>query len=207
MFDKVNKICYNVKQFIIMGAHSVKKHSRLIVLYAVFVTAAVCVYFSFNEHKNVKPDNTQLELPNYKEQTNKGISFEYFYRGFTPFTEENSEEIFISGCFVFFTEEDWIDFAVKHCGYASFYESPDFSEYVLIADCGKFGSKPTANVLTEIDNIEVKDNAVVISYAKNSSAVYALNMNGAGHWAVNAVKVSRDSVPYDIKGVYRAGEN
>ena len=82
----------------------------------------------------------------------EGIEFDYFYRGFTPITEESDNEAFYSllGARVILTEEDWRDFTQKFCPTAGSFSIPDFSYECLIADSSMYGSRASENSSKDI---------------------------------------------------------
>jgi len=140
---------------------------------------------------------------NENKSANGYVSFEYFYRGFTPITEETDVDAFNSvlGIKVILTESDWQDFARRFCPTAGSFSSPDFTKDCLIIDSSMYGSRASENVSCNIKSISDESDALVITYDENASErVYAINMNGVGHWFVNVVKVNKNDLPsnFDI---------
>jgi len=136
-----------------------------------------------------------------------GIDFEYFYRGFTPLTEDSDMDAFcnVLGARVILTEDDWHDFAQRFCPTAGAFLTPDFSLECIIADSSLYGSRASENTSSTIEKIEIENNAIVITYGDDPyDRVYAINANGFGHWYVNIVKVASCDLPLDVEGVYRA---
>ena len=139
------------------------------------------------------------------------IAFDYFYRGFTPIMEDSDSEAFYSvlGARVILTEEDWRDFTQKFCHTAGSFSIPDFSYECLIIDSSMYGSRASENSSKDILKITVKDNIIAITYDEENTSdkIYAINMDGVGHWFVNIVRIKKTDLPFDVEGVYSAGAN
>ena len=136
-----------------------------------------------------------------------GITFEYFYRGFTPITEVTDVDAFNSvlGIRVILTEDDWQDFTQKFCPTAGVFASPDFSKECLVAVSSMYGSRASENASSNIERIVVNNGDFLIASGDDvSERVYAINMNGVGHWFVNVIKVSKNDIPsnIDAAGIY-----
>ena len=133
--------------------------------------------------------------------TNDGISFEYFYRGFTPITEETDVEAFNSvlGIRVVLTEEDWQSYTQKYCPTAGALSTPDFTKECLIAVSSMYGSRASENASSDIESIVVNESELLVASGDDvSERIYAINMNGVGHWFVNVVKVNKNDLPLNI---------
>ena len=144
---------------------------------------------------------------NINKEINNGISFEYFYRGFTPLTDETEKEAFYSvlGINIILNEEDWYDFAQKYCPTANVLVIPDFSEEYLIIDSSMYSSRASENISINIKNIDIKNNELLITYDNEniSERIYAINMNGVGHWFVNVIKVNKNYLPNNMDNIYK----
>jgi hypothetical protein len=139
--------------------------------------------------------------------TIENIAFEYFYRGFTPLTEEADIGVFesLSGVEIIQTEEDWHNFMDTYCPGIMYFIDVDYSKECLIAVSNVYGAKPSHNVSNEIKTITVRDNhiEIMIDNEQNpSERICALNL-GVGHWYVNIIKVNKSDLPSDIEGVYK----
>ena len=132
------------------------------------------------------------------------IPFSYHYRGFTPITGQSQISGFenILGYSIINTESEWVEFSQKYCPYAGFLEYPDFPKECLIVECSTYGSKPTASVLSVIENIKIEDKNIILILGKDqNNNIYATNMDGVGHLAVNIVKVNKDYLPVDVEEI------
>ena len=135
---------------------------------------------------------------------NENVPFSYHYRGFTPIAEQSQISDFenILGYIIISTENEWVEFSQKYCPYAGFIDCPDFSKECLIVECSTHGAKPTASVLSVIENIKIEDKKIIVTLGKETNNnIYAINMDGVTHLAVNIIKVNKDYLPIDVEGI------
>ncbi|MDR0917547.1 MAG: hypothetical protein LBN02_10240 [Oscillospiraceae bacterium] len=137
-----------------------------------------------------------------------GIAFEYFYRGFTPVTQETAAAFeSVLGTRVILTEDDWNDFAQRFCPTAGAFSAPDFTKECLVAFSGMYGSRAGENSAADIKAIAVNSvgNAITAELADaQPDRIYAENIDGIGHWFVNIVKISKNDLPPNTEDVYTA---
>ena len=134
-----------------------------------------------------------------------GIEYEYYYRGFTPITEETDVDAFNSvlGTRVILAEEDWQSFTQKFCPTAGALIPPDFTKECLVAISSMYGSRASESASSDIESIVVNDGEILVASDDDmSERIYAINISGVGHWFVNVVKVNKNDIPTNVDGIF-----
>ena len=147
--------------------------------------------------------------PNRSKNTNDSIAFEYFYRGFTPITEDTDVYAFNSvlGTKVILTEEDWQSFTQKFCPTAGTLSSPDFTKECLVTISSMYGSRASENASIDIESIVVNDGDLLVASGGDiSKSIYAINISGVGHWFVNVVKINKNDLPNNVDGIFTSAQ-
>ena len=129
--------------------------------------------------------------------TESPIPFQYLYRGFSPISLENREEMEAFsqvGTKIITSEENWSAYMGKYCPGIPYNVGFDFSRDCLIASVRQ-GARPTYIGSNTIRKIDLKDGALFMEYDNAPDAsVYVLNNDATAHFYVEIVVVSRDDV-------------
>ena len=134
-----------------------------------------------------------------KEKEMEGITFEYFYRGFTPLTDDvdiDSLTEMISEPKIITSKEAFYDFCNQYCPVAAVFsiENVNFETDVFLIDGSIYGSRASENATRNIEKIIVDSDNVNIIYYQNvpySETVYASNFDGIGHAFIQLVRVKK----------------
>ena len=134
--------------------------------------------------------------------SNQGIKFDYFYRGFTAVSDSNDTLSQIVGERIFMTEGDWQDFMGKYCPGIPYYVQVDFTKECLVAEIMN-GAKPIYAASYDIKKIAVTTDKLDIQGNFDiSTGVYALNSDGHINYFFNIVKINKKDLPVDLNDIY-----
>ena len=125
----------------------------------------------------------------------KVISFEYFFRGFTPLVDDSDIALFADSESVIMitSKEEWETYCQNYCPFVGKHSPPDFSTENIIVIHQLYGSSPSATSSIEIEKITIDNEIISIQYDDTSfeRTVFAMNSNGIAHCFICIVKVDR----------------
>ena len=181
----------------------------LILSAAMLVTMTACGKVSENiiEPEVQIPASACSEKDDCDNPADSTIPFQYLYRGFSPVSLENHEEMEAFsqiGTKIITSEEEWSNYIGKYCPGIPYDASFDFSQDCLIASVVP-GARPTYICSNTIQKIHLKDGTLLMEYDNDPDAfVYVLNSDTTAHFYVEILIVSREDVlPEAASYVYK----
>ena len=153
------------------------------------------------------PASASSEEDDCNNPADSTIPFQYLYRGFSPVSLENHEEMEAFsqiGTKIITSEEEWSTYIGKYCPGIPYDACFDFSQDCLIASVVP-GAKPTYICSNTIQKIHLKDGIFLMEYDNDPDAsVYVLNSDTTAHFYVEILIVSREDVlPEAASYVYK----
>lgn len=180
-----------------------KKHLSIIVAFFTIATLFTGCTSSSPVSKPTDNSNNPTSLVSMSQ----GIQFQYFYRGFTAVSENNTTFNEMIGTHIIQTDADWHDFMGKYCPGIPYYIPVDFSSQCLVAQIIN-GAKTNYNESFDIKSITVNNSTLDIQGSFDTSAdVYALNPYGYENYFFNIVVVKKSDLPSTISGIYRSSNH
>ena len=176
---------------------------------AMLVTMTACGKVSENiiEPEVQTPASACSEKDDCDNPADSKIPFQYLYRGFSPVSLENYEEMEAFsqiGTKIITSEEEWSTYIGKYCPGIPYDASFDFSQDCLIASVVP-GARPTYICSNTIQKIHLKDGTLLVEYDNDPDAsVYVLNSDTTAHFYVEILIVSQEDVlPEAASYVYK----
>ena len=175
-----------------------KKYLPIIVAFLMIATLLAGCTSSSSSSKTTPSSNN----PTLSVSMNQGIQFQYFYRGFTAVSENNTTFNEMLGTHIIQTDANWHDFMGKFCPGIPYYIPVDFSSQCLVAQVMN-GAKPNYNESFDIKSITIDNSTLNIQGSfDTSTSVYALNPDGYENYFINIVVVNKSDLPSTISGIY-----
>lgn len=141
---------------------------------------------------------SEENIPNQSSENAAHIDFRYIFRGFSPVSldDGNQMEDYMSfGTKVIVSENDWNTFLASYCPGIPYYDAWDFSQECLIASIVS-GARPAYANSNTITKLSWENGYFAFEYENDPAHyLYALNSNDVTHFYVEVIAISKENLP------------